>query len=487
MVHAITLHVTDDAFIQREAPNAKSTAATALSVDNRNLNQEHITYALFDLSLLPLNAAVNQAVLRFFVNKVPRPGTLQIQVVTGAWSEQTLTWNTAPASNAVPAVTASIFATDQDSYVSVDITPVVQAWINGTQANLGLAIRGASPVLNMALDSKENSGTSHPMELEVVLEGGPAGPQGPPGPTGPQGPVGPQGATGPQGLQGLQGVAGPPGPQGDPGATGATGPQGPQGPQGDAGPPGPVGMTFLGAWQSSTAYVVDDVVTANGETWIAIAANTNSPPADNNPEWAKLAAKGTDGAPGAQGPQGLQGPVGPAGAAGAQGPVGPAGPQGPAGPIGPTGPQGPEGPAGPQGPQGPPGTISVPTVATDNNFVGTNSTGYTPLSGSPAVTLTTGTTVLVILTANISNGAGGRLSFMSFAVSGSTSRPPSDSWALINRQDSNIGSSFGLQASAVYLVTGLTPGTNTFTSFYRSDNFGSAAFFGNRSIMVIPF
>jgi hypothetical protein len=85
-------------------------------------------------------------------------------------------------------------------------------------------------------------------------------------------------------------------------------------------------MTFLGAWQSSTTYAVDDVVTENGETWIAIAANTNSQPTDSNPEWAKLAAKGADGTPG---PQGLPGATGATGPAGPQGATGPQGPQGP--------------------------------------------------------------------------------------------------------------------------------------------------------------
>ena len=54
------------------------------------------------------------------------------------------------------------------------------------------------------------------------------------------------------------------------GATGATGPIGATGTTGAQGPQGPVGITFLSTWNSSTAYVVDDVVTANGETWIAI-------------------------------------------------------------------------------------------------------------------------------------------------------------------------------------------------------------------------
>src|SRR5438093_10617041 len=66
--HAITLHVTDDTFTQKESPNVPSGSVASLSINNRNLTREHITYALFDLSLLPPNAALDKAVLRFFVN-----------------------------------------------------------------------------------------------------------------------------------------------------------------------------------------------------------------------------------------------------------------------------------------------------------------------------------------------------------------------------------------------------------------------------------
>jgi hypothetical protein len=79
--HAMTLHVTDDTFIQKESPNDRSGSAGLLSVDNRNLNRGHITYALFDLSLLPPNAVIDRAVLRFFVHNVSQAGTLQWQPV----------------------------------------------------------------------------------------------------------------------------------------------------------------------------------------------------------------------------------------------------------------------------------------------------------------------------------------------------------------------------------------------------------------------
>ena len=204
VAHAITLHVTDDTYTQQESPNAHPGSAASLSINNRNLTKEHITYALFDLSLLPPNAAIDKAVLRFFVNQVAQPGKIKLSVVTGgAWAEQTLTWNNTPASiAAVPAVTATIFAADEGSYITVDLTQVVQDWMNGIPANLGLALRGDSPALNIALDSKENTSTSHPMELEVVLAGGPGGTPGPPGPAGPQGPTGPQGPPGRKGHKG---------------------------------------------------------------------------------------------------------------------------------------------------------------------------------------------------------------------------------------------------------------------------------------------
>ena len=143
---------------------------------------------------------------------------------------------------------------------------------------------------------------------------GPAsqGPQGPPGPQGPQGATGPQGpagAQGPQGTVGPQGAAGATGAQGPQGTTGAQGPAGPQGVQGAAGADG-TSIIFRGAWNLTDNYLVNDVVTDLGETWIAVAANTNSQPSNVNADWSKLAAKGADGVTGPQGPTGATGPQG---------------------------------------------------------------------------------------------------------------------------------------------------------------------------------
>lgn len=96
------------------------------------------------------------------------------------------------------------------------------------------------------------------------------------------------------------------------------------------------------------------------------------------------------------------------------------------------------------------------------------STSYTAtLSGSPgtnpSVTLTTGTTAILNISAQIVNsGTGGTA--MSVAVSGATTVAAADDYALtINA----LPAGGGINASTLLLITGLTAGTNTFTLQYK--------------------
>ena len=57
---------------------------------------------------------------------------------------------------------------------------------------------------------------------------------------------------------------------------------------------GRIKPVFRGAYNSSTAYVVDDIVTDSNETFICILASTGNA-TSNATYWTKLAAKGTDG------------------------------------------------------------------------------------------------------------------------------------------------------------------------------------------------
>ena len=57
---------------------------------------------------------------------------------------------------------------------------------------------------------------------------------------------------------------------------------------------GRIKPVFRGAYNSATAYVVDDIVTSGGETFICILASTGNA-TSNATYWTKLAQKGTDG------------------------------------------------------------------------------------------------------------------------------------------------------------------------------------------------
>jgi hypothetical protein len=83
----------------------------------------------------------------------------------------------------------------------------------------------------------------------------------------------------------------------------------------------------------------------------------------------------------------------------------------------------------------------------------------------------------VILTATISNSANSS-TYMSVAVSGATTIAASDATALIETR-------YLMGASAMYVITGLTAGSNTFTLQYRSTA-GTTGTFVNRTIIVIP-
>ena len=165
-------------------------------------------------------------------------------------------------------------------------------------------------------------------------------------------------------------------------------------------------MTTRGAWDPATSYAADDLATDAGQSWLAVAANTNSQPSDTNADWLLFAAKGAQGDAGATGPEGSTGPAGPGG---------PQGEPGVQGPPGQTGAQGPQGPAGPQGPPGTPGTGGVPSGAMilgppgDTTLIGAGFTELdagletwttTRLVGAPAPRMAhtavwTGTTMIV--------------------------------------------------------------------------------------------
>ena len=280
---------------------------------------------LFDLSKLPAGItgnSVTSAKLRFFVNRVTNSGGIDIAAANALWSEGTVNGVMQPIPGPGAPVQSGIAINAANTYITVDVTNQVKAWLNGSP-NDGFILTANPGTTSIALDSKETATTSHPATLEVLLIG-PAGATGPTGPAGATGPTGTiPGATGPTGSTGPSGATGATGP------TGTTGGTGPTGPTGSTGPSGPTGVT-----------------------------GTTGP-------------TGVTGVTGNTGAAGPTGPTGPTGTTGATGPTGQTGPTGSAGPTGPTGPTGTTGPTGPNGNPGSPGSVGAagpkgPTGPTGN-------------------------------------------------------------------------------------------------------------------------
>lgn len=122
-------------------------------------------------------------------------------------------------------------------------------------------------------------------------------------------------------------------------------------------------------------------------------------------------------------------------------------------------------------------STSSSTVATSQT---TTSTAFTDLTTSgPAVTVTVPTSgaVLVTVTGRLFNSAA-NFTIMGFALSGANTVAGTDTRSLL------VFGTNAVQASATYLVTGLTAGSTTFTAKYRVS--AGTGTFSDRSILVRP-
>lgn len=115
------------------------------------------------------------------------------------------------------------------------------------------------------------------------------------------------------------------------------------------------------------------------------------------------------------------------------------------------------------------GTIWVcitPVAAATNTADTRTNTAYGDGAGGagPAVTLLTGTKALVMMSAVLDNGGGTSAVFMGYAVSGATTLAATDNEALAFIGPAGSSHQTGYES----YVTGLTPGSNTFTAKYRA-------------------
>src|ERR1700679_4092311 len=156
-----------DSYINTANPTKNFGTAVLLDVDGAS----QATYIQFNLASIPATASVSQATLKLYVNAVTVAGSFNVDYVGGAWSEGTIDASNAPPLGTGIASNVTVTAADKNQYILVNVTSAVQAWLNGSETNNGLALV-ANSTFNANFDSKENTTTSHAAELDIAFAGG---------------------------------------------------------------------------------------------------------------------------------------------------------------------------------------------------------------------------------------------------------------------------------------------------------------------------
>jgi len=118
-----------------------------------------------------LRRDVTKATLKLFISPGIAPsGTMDLYTVTGDWNEATLNPSSPPAISSSPFL-AGIAVGQDNSFLVVDVTQLVQSWlkgaVNGGLENRGIALAASTSTTYVVFDSKESIITSHEPRLEL--------------------------------------------------------------------------------------------------------------------------------------------------------------------------------------------------------------------------------------------------------------------------------------------------------------------------------
>ncbi|HKM48439.1 MAG TPA: DNRLRE domain-containing protein [Terriglobales bacterium] len=169
LAHA-QLTPSDDAYVNSAAPTINYGAATTLDLSSA----ADTAFIRFDLTAVPAGtpgSSIAKATLKLYVNSVTTAGSFNVDYVTGTWSEKTITHSLQPAVGTTIAASVPLATASKSKYVEIDVTAAMVEWLNGTQANDGIALVANSPLV-ATFDSKENTTTSHAPELDLVFTSG---------------------------------------------------------------------------------------------------------------------------------------------------------------------------------------------------------------------------------------------------------------------------------------------------------------------------
>lgn len=137
------LPATQDAYVSQYYFNSNFGGSPALYIGRfAGPGDVYRSLLKFDLSSLPSDSTIQTAQLFLYVNRKDVPGSQLVTIyqATTDWNESLVTWNNQPSGTEV--ASGSILDAYVGTYVSFDITPLVQSWYYFTTPNTGIIIQG---------------------------------------------------------------------------------------------------------------------------------------------------------------------------------------------------------------------------------------------------------------------------------------------------------------------------------------------------------
>src|SRR3989442_1660042 len=131
--------LTDDAYVTTAHPNTNYGSASSLLVETGNSTS--FTFLKFFFNLPPGTTGDNvaKAVLTLYVNNVGTGGDVALCRVVVNWSEATVTYASMPGQIFTGCYQAPLPGAT-NSFLSIDVTSIVKACLNGTATNYGFGL-----------------------------------------------------------------------------------------------------------------------------------------------------------------------------------------------------------------------------------------------------------------------------------------------------------------------------------------------------------
>jgi hypothetical protein len=115
----------------------------------------------FDLSDIPANATVTSARLYLYEMNAKSNLVIYVYRVTGSWTESNVTWDFPWTSNGGDFDTSVAHALfipgQQDCSITIELTSLVQGWVDGTYPNYGILLNAVGPSPFIEYASKEDT------------------------------------------------------------------------------------------------------------------------------------------------------------------------------------------------------------------------------------------------------------------------------------------------------------------------------------------